>query len=959
MKIDKLIIYGFGKHENVRISLDPGMTVLYGMNEAGKTTIQQFILHVLFGFPPRNSTILRYEPKSGGKYGGQIVVRDEKFGVCTIERTQGKSAGDVTVYFSDGTTGGEEALSSLLRQYDRASFESIFSFSLLQLQGFEKMDEEELSRTLLASGTMGVDSLLQIEKKMEKDMGQLFKKSGRNPEMNVKLKELAELELALKEETEKIAQYEPTVQRIADIEEKLTQLATEEKVERDVYQQLSLLRQYMPIYEKKAELEKNVKLIEQREFPTDGIRRFESLDGKLSEAKALKRRLSEEIRELEVQLSKADSMDQIAELELFLAKETEWHGWVSQVSFLTEETKRLIGMKHRLFDRLGMKVQDEEVLLLADVSIRKEEEMFEVINEMELVDKQLDSVQSQFENVEKDSQEVQMKLQRIKEPTIEEIKRVEEWPTIRQQLAEAKAYQTFTKRETKERITIPVIVFILSFICLGFGLIQQQWLVVISGVLLAGIGIVLLRNKASINNLKDKEMKQFILKYESQESEMEQLTSRISTYHFEKDQLGEQIESNTAKLEKYTIELNDLNSEREQVSLLYESFIHNYGFDGLPTPHIVPQLFRMIREIQEIERDQIEKEREKSVNEKNIAQQLTDIETILKRAVPQDALYEIVRLEHMKLKEVTERNKIVTERLSRLNSQLKETLLFIEEISNQLSILKEEANAETAEDFYQAYDIFKQGIRYKEQLADVLNQLELSGCLELLETSSLGNLGEREAEGKVKLAAVDEQVSLLMNEKAQLVNETESLLTDEKYGERLQFFEMKKAELAELAKKWSVQKAVAETIHQTMMALKDDKLPDVLKSAEQLFCELTGGAYESLQVTEQGFFLAVASNGMRYPIIELSQATKEQAYISLRLALASSVLESAPFPIIMDDPFVHFDEERLSRMIKLLAELPTHQFIYFTCHKKMKDKWADAKIINVSEIGNDKKEFVE
>ena len=30
---------------------------------------------------------------------------------------------------------------------------------------------------------------------------------------------------------------------------------------------------------------------------------------------------------------------------------------------------------------------------------------------------------------------------------------------------------------------------------------------------------------------------------------------------------------------------------------------------------------------------------------------------------------------------------------------------------------------------------------------------------------------------------------------------------------------------------------------------------------------------------------------MRYPIVELSQATKEQAYISLRLALASSVHE--------------------------------------------------------------------
>ena len=52
---------------------------------------------------------------------------------------------------------------------------------------------------------------------------------------------------------------------------------------------------------------------------------------------------------------------------------------------------------------------------------------------------------------------------------------------------------------------------------------------------------------------------------------------------------------------------------------------------------------------------------------------------------------------------------------------------------------------------------------------------------------------------------------------------------------------------------------------------------------------LTGGKYESLIVTEEGYFEAVTANGMRYPIVELSQATKEQAYISLRLALAASV----------------------------------------------------------------------
>ena len=84
MKIEKLIIYGFGKHENVTVDFTSGINVVYGLNEAGKTTIQQFILHVLFGFPQRNSALLRYEPKSGGKYGGQVQLVDN----CTMGSVQ-------------------------------------------------------------------------------------------------------------------------------------------------------------------------------------------------------------------------------------------------------------------------------------------------------------------------------------------------------------------------------------------------------------------------------------------------------------------------------------------------------------------------------------------------------------------------------------------------------------------------------------------------------------------------------------------------------------------------------------------------------------------------------------------------------------------------------------------------------------------------------------------------------
>ena len=52
----------------------------------------------------------------------------------------------------------------------------------------------------------------------------------------------------------------------------------------------------------------------------------------------------------------------------------------------------------------------------------------------------------------------------------------------------------------------------------------------------------------------------------------------------------------------------------------------------------------------------------------------------------------------------------------------------------------------------------------------------------------------------LNLSSISDELNVLINEKAELVNKTKQLLTDETYGQLLQLFEMKKAELAELAK---------------------------------------------------------------------------------------------------------------------------------------------------------------
>ncbi|HJF31597.1 MAG TPA: AAA family ATPase [Sporosarcina psychrophila] len=959
MKIEKLNIYGFGKHENVIVDFGPGITVLYGLNEAGKTTIQQFILHVLFGFPPKNNVLLRYEPKFGGKYGGQVHLLDETYGKCIVERASGKSAGDVTVYFEDGTKGGEEELNTLLHQYDRASFESIFSFSLLQLQGFEKMDEDELSRTLLASGTTGVDSLLQLGNQMEKELGDLFKKSGRVPEMNVKIAELRELELELKDEQEKVAEYTPSIERIQAIDDRLTELQEQKKELTQESQKLSLMRQLLPLYQKRHVLESGLLSLNAVTFPADGIRRYEAIAGKLTEALAVKERIGEELTELMCRIPEWQETERLTEIELLLAKETEWHRWQTTISTAEDNIHQLTSLKRRLLDRLGVKGEEaEEKLFQADVSIHKEELMHKIIENLTDSHQQIGYMNRQLVQLETELTESETEIGALERsaPSIDDIERVRQWPTMRQQLAEAKAYVSLAggSREQKS-LKIPVILSLLAFAFVVFGFMQSEWFVAVAGIIVGVTSIFFYMGKENPSTDASKlvKMEKFISANDGNERQMEELTEQIGLYNRKKEELLEEFMKRERKYQGLVSELENAHSNRQQIESELGRFLQQYGFYEMPSTGIIAELFRMIREVQEVSRSLQDAALQRQTTFTNIAERVAQAETVLQKSVSQEVVYEMLRREFIHLKEQLETTKSLTFSIEQKETALKETSGLVRSLQEKVQALFAEAGAKTEEAFYSAYDAHQEAILLKGQREDINTQLKTYGHLELPADVTDDELRTKAADNSMTLSLMDDELTAYINEKATLVNKTEKLLTDENYGRKLQLFEMKRGELAELAKKWSERKAITEAIRRTMMELKEKKLPEVLEVAEKFFFELTGGNYESLFVAETGHFMVLSRDGMRFPIVELSQATKEQAYISLRLALAGNILSTAPFPLIMDDPFVHFDGERLSRMIELLDQLQSkHQFIYFTCHEGMKDKWQDATTLNVSDIGS-------
>jgi uncharacterized protein YhaN len=126
----------------------------------------------------------------------------------------------------------------------------------------------------------------------------------------------------------------------------------------------------------------------------------------------------------------------------------------------------------------------------------------------------------------------------------------------------------------------------------------------------------------------------------------------------------------------------------------------------------------------------------------------------------------------------------------------------------------------------------------------------------------------------------------------------------------------------------------------------------VLKRAGELFARLTGG-YEGLRVgRDDEMIVAVAPDGRELLPRELSEGTRYQLYLSLRLAsIERHQTGSEPLPLILDDAIIHFDEARKSRAFAVLSELSTTTQILFFTHLESDITLAKSALSRDGELG--------
>lgn len=136
-------------------------------------------------------------------------------------------------------------------------------------------------------------------------------------------------------------------------------------------------------------------------------------------------------------------------------------------------------------------------------------------------------------------------------------------------------------------------------------------------------------------------------------------------------------------------------------------------------------------------------------------------------------------------------------------------------------------------------------------------------------------------------------------------------------------------------------RTAAALLKQEVERYRRENQGPMLLRAGALFGELTCGSFSDLEVDydDKGspVIIGVRPSGERLSIPGMSDGTRDQLYLALRLAAVEKYLEGGePMPFIVDDILISFDDERAEAALKSLLGLSARtQVIFFTHHARL------------------------
>ncbi|MDB6352591.1 AAA family ATPase [Trichococcus sp. K1Tr] len=923
MKIRKIEIYGYGKWVNRTFDDVQDLQVFHGKNEAGKSTLSSFINSVLFGFPSaRKKDQNLYVPKQAQAYGGRLFLEDTRFGDVIVERVKDRNKGQALVTLPDGVQQTTKNLGRFLLGMDRETFESLYTFKIDSLLSLKKTQKEELNHYLLSIGTSGSERLLQLAKEYRDEAAKRFKPTGSVPPLNKKIQAAEKLQRKLQQAKAKNATYETSLLQLSDSQKQQAELLSRQQ---ELEQEQSAIAESLRLadsYQEWKRLNKEITAVDYSEVPEDASYQWQNQQEKMVGLIQAQTQLQERLAQLQKQLG------EFVQVEWYKAHQSEFAALqhsaaktqadLNKITYLENEIsnnkadlakqKMALGLNLALpapeplneeergqLQQLAQDIrQIEEQLLRLDHNIGFHEEQLETLQQEEIRLQHEKLTEEAYAALQSD---VQQPNQRIVAPA----------PTKRNPLG-------------MMLLAAAVVFVILSFVLADFRLIA--WVL---AILLAVGGVFLMGSKPQ-TTIKDAAFQEG-----SSENAMEQFLKQAA--------VRDRISAVTREFEELQDKFLELLNNREELEergktlkTELETFLQQKGY---PARMTATELLQLDPGAVLAEKSALIIKQEAEMDDLNLAVNKWNEQTAFIRSR--------FHFEHLTVTEMAARfseiqNAVVLEesmaanvqdKINELQRELEQIQRDLAESHQQRQRLLDQANAKTEAEFYQLLALKEkqeQNLKRKELLDG-----QISGREQLLDrygdAKKSTSLYEK---NELEMQRLKAELSKLQRTEVELKHQLEQLEEGGTYSALLQEFALAETELRDLAIEWAGLVTAGEWIEGALRYGKEDRLPLMLDDTITFFRRLTEGAYTGIAFQKNGMKVQ-RKDGTTFLPNELSQGTVEQLYIALRLAFVKNTADIVSLPILIDDGFVNFDEDRKNIMFTLLEELSEDvQVLFFT-----------------------------
>ena len=884
MIIKSVNINSFGGIKNKKINFSKGLNIVYGENEAGKSTIQSFIKIWLYGFSSykgkdyKLNERIKYTPNDGDNISGELnVIHEDKEYI--IRRTFGRTKKEDTSIIIDSITGEEvqyinkEEPGKYFFNINRSTF--INTVFIGQLGVSVKKDKEEeildkLSNSIGSEeGQVSVEVAFSKLDKYKKSISNI-RKSGLLDVLKNKYGDLL---------SERYEAYKLSNNNIEN-EESLIKL-NEEKL--NINKEISNLEIYKK-YLKKIKIKKEYQEI------TEYFKKKEKL------------------RNEQFSINKDLTFNDEVINNIFIENVKEDYSmYLNLLNIVNDEEERICVKEERLIE---LKVPLREYYYINNLpkDILSKLEGLKIKNEMLTEKYQInESIKNEIEflNIKKKEAEnligSAIEIKNFKED-LESLLLIYE-----EELKKLKSIMEEESDKPQNNIFLIslVVIFFISII-LGIIIDNSNFKVLLYTIslgILIFIGFNFYINKKGSN----KEKTSFLLKGNIEKIEIKlneycsklqvnnysELVNKLSIY---KNYLELEEKINRKINEKLSqrsiLDLDSAMDERENIKEEINNYLRIASVDSID---------KLIKEIYKYKEDF------KEVN--NLEIELNNLKSSLNRTKEQL----LIREEKLKrnLESIGFKNINISE-IDEIIKEIEEKIKKRDEVSKSLASVEEAYSALT-----KGKDINK----IKEELGDVIN-INFNYSYE-----NEDEIDEVIKEKNIRLVDVEKKLKDIENEiKNRFIGKRTIPVIEEEIKEVESNIEKYETQL-------KASYVVSEVLTEVYDEIRSSFGPILNSNVITSFKEFTDGKYNEVMVSDN-YEMKVKDDKSIMAAEVLSNGANDQLYLSLRLAFVEMIFKNKDIPICLDDTFIQYDDKRLERTIKYLIKERFEQYIIFTCQKR-------------------------